>query len=31
MPMTTFLGFVGVAEEELGEIIKKMREYLINW
>ena len=31
MPMTTFLGFIGEIEEELGWLIKKMREYFINW
>jgi hypothetical protein len=31
MPITTFLGFIGEIEEELGWLIKKMREYFINW
>jgi len=31
MPMTTLLGFMGGIEEELGWLIKKMREYFINW
>jgi hypothetical protein len=30
MPITTLLGFVGGIEEELGEIIKKMRKYFID-